>query len=81
MRALVRTTTLGVALAFATTGASAQPYPSKPITLVIGYTPGAVSDLAARTLSDRLDLPLGSFTAFVGAPYFLLALRASEGRT
>jgi len=40
-----------------------------------------LADLAARTLSDRLDLPLGSFTAFVGAPYFLLALRASEGRT
>ena len=27
-----------------------------------------------------MDLPLGSLTAFVGAPYFLLALRASEGR-
>lgn len=59
MRALVRTTTLGVALAFATTGASAQPYPSKPITLVIGYTPGAVSDLAARTLSDGLNQAWG----------------------
>ncbi len=59
MRALVRTTTLGVALAFATTGAQAQPYPSKPITLVIGYTPGAVSDLAARTLSDGLNQAWG----------------------
>jgi tripartite-type tricarboxylate transporter receptor subunit TctC len=59
MRALVRTTTLGVALAFATTGAPAQPYPSKPITLVIGYTPGAVSDLAARTLSDGLNQAWG----------------------
>ena len=59
MRAVVRTTTLGVALAFATTGASAQPYPSKPITLVIGYTPGAVSDLAARTLSDGLNQAWG----------------------
>jgi tripartite-type tricarboxylate transporter receptor subunit TctC len=50
---------LGVALAFATTGAQAQPYPSKPITLVIGYTPGAVSDLAARTLSDGLNQAWG----------------------
>jgi len=50
---------LGVALAFATTGAPAQPYPSKPITLVIGYTPGAVSDLAARTLSDGLNQAWG----------------------
>ena len=39
-----------------------------------------VADLGARTLSARLDLPLGSLTAFVGAPYFLLALRANEGR-
>ena len=59
MRASVRTTMLGVALAFATTAAPAQPYPSKPITLVIGYTPGAVSDLAARTLSDGLNQAWG----------------------
>jgi iron complex transport system permease protein len=39
------------------------------------------ADLAARTLSDRLDLPLGSLTAFIGAPYFLLALRSQEGRS
>jgi ABC-type Fe3+-siderophore transport system permease subunit len=39
-----------------------------------------VADLGARTLSQSLDLPLGSLTAFVGAPYFLLALRANEGR-
>ena len=59
MRAWVRTTTLGVALAFAATSALAQTYPSKPITLVIGYTPGAVSDLAARTLSDGLNQAWG----------------------
>lgn len=40
-----------------------------------------LADLAARTLSDRMDLPLGSLTAFVGAPYFLIALRANEGRS
>ena len=27
-----------------------------------------LADLGARTISDRLDLPLGSLTAFVGAP-------------
>jgi ABC-type Fe3+-siderophore transport system permease subunit len=37
--------------------------------------------MVSRTVSDRLDLPLGSVTAFVGAPYFLLALRAQEGRS
>ena len=50
---------LGVALAFAATSALAQTYPSKPITIVIGYTPGAVSDLAARTLSDGLNQAWG----------------------
>ena len=59
MRALVRTAMLGMALAFSATGAPAQTYPSKPITLVIGYTPGAVSDLAARTLSDGLNQAWG----------------------
>lgn len=38
------------------------------------------ADLAARTLSSSLDLPLGALTALVGAPYFLIALRASEDR-
>jgi iron complex transport system permease protein len=36
------------------------------------------ADLAARTASSRLDLPLGALTSLVGAPYFLIALRASE---
>lgn len=39
-----------------------------------------LADLGARTLSTRFELPLGALTAFVGAPYFLLALRANEGR-
>ncbi len=34
--------------------ALAQAYPARPITIVIGYTPGAVSDLAARTLAEGL---------------------------
>jgi iron complex transport system permease protein len=40
-----------------------------------------VADAASRVLSPSMDLPLGSLTAFVGAPYFLLALRATEGRS
>ncbi len=39
-----------------------------------------LADLAARTLNAHFDLPLGSLTAFVGAPYFLIALRANEER-
>jgi ABC-type Fe3+-siderophore transport system permease subunit len=40
-----------------------------------------VADLLARTVSTLFDLPLGSVTALVGAPYFLLALRGQEGRS
>ena len=39
--------------------ASAQTYPSRPITIVIGYTPGAVSDLTARTIADGLHQAWG----------------------
>ena len=42
-----------------TPAALAQPYPSKPVTIVIGYTPGAVSDLAARTIADGLHQAWG----------------------
>ena len=34
--------------------AAAQTYPSRPITIVAGYAPGAVSDLAARTIAEGL---------------------------
>jgi len=39
-----------------------------------------LADLGTRVISQNVDLPLGSVTAFVGAPYFLLALRQSETR-
>jgi ABC-type Fe3+-siderophore transport system permease subunit len=36
--------------------------------------------LASRTLDLRIELPLGSLTSVVGAPYFLLALRGMQER-
>ena len=39
--------------------ALAQAYPSKPITLIVGYPPGGSSDLTARTLGDALARQLG----------------------
>jgi ABC-type Fe3+-siderophore transport system permease subunit len=51
-----------------------------PASFLAGALLVVVADLAARTLSDRLDLPLGSLTALVGAPYFAIALRGSEGQ-
>jgi iron complex transport system permease protein len=39
-----------------------------------------LADLLSRTTSSRIDLPLGALTAFVGAPYFLVALRQGGAR-
>ena len=51
-----------------------------PAAFLAGAILVVLADLGARTLSTRFELPLGALTAFVGAPYFLLALRANEGR-
>ena len=39
--------------------AMAQDYPSRPVTIVVGYTPGATSDLLARTVAERLSATWG----------------------
>src|SRR3954465_7846242 len=61
MRRFLRNTLLNIALlAFAGPAQSnAQTYPARPITIVIGYTPGAVSDLTARTVADGLHQAWG----------------------
>lgn len=51
-----------------------------PAAFLGGATLVVIADLGARSLSARYDLPLGSVTAFVGAPYFLLAIRRGEDR-
>ena len=48
-----------LALAIFSANAWAQAYPSKPIRLVVGFTPGGVSDVLARALSARLSQNLG----------------------
>lgn len=45
--------------ALATPGAHAQTYPTKPIRLVVGYTPGGGVDINARLLGAELGKTLG----------------------
>jgi tripartite-type tricarboxylate transporter receptor subunit TctC len=39
--------------------ALAQDFPTRPVTIVVGYTPGATSDLVARTIGERLNAAWG----------------------
>jgi iron complex transport system permease protein len=50
-----------------------------PLSLVFGAAFLIVADLGARTLVAPAELPIGVVTAFVGAPFFLLVLRATRG--
>jgi tripartite-type tricarboxylate transporter receptor subunit TctC len=54
---------ISVGLVFASFAVSqpilAQTYPSKPISLIVGYTPGGSTDLAARTIAPELSKRLG----------------------
>ena len=58
MISYVRVSALGAVVLAAqmmTAPAMAQDYPSRPVTIVAGYTPGATSDLLARTVAERLN--------------------------
>src|SRR6266851_7386958 len=50
---------LVLALSVSAAPALAQDYPTRPVTMVVGYTPGATSDLVARTIGERLNAAWG----------------------
>lgn len=49
-----------------------------PASFLMGATLVVLSDLAARAMSDRYDLPLGAITSLCGAPYLIHILRRTE---
>jgi tripartite-type tricarboxylate transporter receptor subunit TctC len=51
--------TLALVVSVASAPAIAQDYPTRPVTIVVGYTPGATSDLVARTIGERLSAAWG----------------------
>jgi tripartite-type tricarboxylate transporter receptor subunit TctC len=82
-----------IALAFAGApgfhhAASAQDYPTRPVTLIVPYAPGAATDTIARLLAQRLEQRLGKpviaenrtgAATLIGASY--VARAAPDGYT
>ena len=48
-----------VALAAATAAATAQPYPTKPVRVIVAFAPGTTSDIIGRVVSEKLAQSLG----------------------
>jgi len=50
---------IGGAAAALPVAARAQSFPSRPITMVVGFPPGGTADLTARIVADRMKVSLG----------------------
>jgi tripartite-type tricarboxylate transporter receptor subunit TctC len=59
MRSLASSGLLAASLLTGAGTALAQPYPNRPITFVVPYTPGTGIDIVARTVGPRLTQKLG----------------------
>jgi tripartite-type tricarboxylate transporter receptor subunit TctC len=55
----LRSAILGVSLALLSALAGAQPYPSKPVRLIIPFPPGASNDIVGRMIATQLSERLG----------------------
>ncbi|HEY1361117.1 MAG TPA: tripartite tricarboxylate transporter substrate binding protein [Xanthobacteraceae bacterium] len=64
----VKSALLAAQLAVLGTPGLAQPYPSRPITLVIPLPPGGTNDIMARAVADRLGAALGQQVVIENRP-------------
>ena len=49
-----------------------------PLSILFGGAFMVLADLAARTVAEPAELPIGVVTAFLGAPFFVFVLRSSR---
>ena len=68
MQGFVRDVLAVSALALATCAASAQPYPSRNVEIVVSYAPGGSTDLVARTLAQKFQEALGQSCVVINRP-------------
>jgi tripartite-type tricarboxylate transporter receptor subunit TctC len=59
---------LAVALALFAGGANAQDYPTRPVRLIVAFTPGGTTDINARLIADRMARSLGEAVAVENKP-------------
>ena len=59
VRCLILLTAAGAAASIGTASNAADPYPTKPIRLLVGFAPGGANDLVARAVAQRLGPRLG----------------------
>jgi len=58
LKRMARSVAAVVAVAIGLSAAAQQPYPNRPIHLIVPYPPGALTDLLARAIADRLGAAL-----------------------
>ena len=72
----VRASPRGVAAALAAAivagtsagGAQAQDYPTRPVRLIVAFTPGGTTDITARLIADKMHATLGEVVAVENKP-------------
>lgn len=67
-RRLLNAATAALLISQARRAGSQQPYPSRPVTVLVGGAPGSVPDVMFRALAERLSLALGQAVVVENKP-------------
>ena len=78
MKIVFRLVLLGLSLGISAASSFAQDFPSKPLRLVVGYSPGGATDLISRAVAQRLSEVLGKPVVIDNVPGAAGTLAASR---